>query len=86
MPINAGKIVNKGKEQPKKAAPTPVINESIKATNIVIKNNPINPMPAKIIESEKIPEKYRTEADGELVKKINTKSQYMMDVLNLDQN
>lgn len=86
MPINAGKIVNKSREQPKKAAPNPVINESIKATNIVIKNNP---EPAKIVEVKKeieIPEKYRTEADGELVKKINTKSQYMMDVLNLDKN
>lgn len=109
MPIRTGNIIKKGKEQPKKVAPTNTsgINNNIRANNFIVKNKPkLLPESKKVLDKDLkeikievkkvqpkkvqpeivIPEKYKTETEGELIKRINTKSQYMVDVLNLDQN
>lgn len=82
--IKAGNIVVGKKEEPKKNLSKKRTNvkpsNKIKAGNIVVKNKPQQKIENKPVE------KYSILKEGDLVMKINNKSDYLRDSLNLDQN
>lgn len=85
MAIKFGNMVVKSKEEPKKAPSKPITTtpSNIKVNKLVIKNEP-PPEPKK--PEIKVPEKYIVKEEGELITKLNTKSPYMRDIFDLDQN
>lgn len=81
MPINANQIIVGKKKEPVKAPRK--VSSSIKAKNIVVINKPPK-QEKKVVETTPTTQKYKTIENGDLIRKINTKSDYMRDVFNLD--
>jgi hypothetical protein len=83
MAIKANNINVGKKVEPEKAPPNNNTIGGIKAANIIVlkKEEPT----LNVVKSEPvIPEKYIVRKDGDLIMNLNTKSDYLRDVLDLD--
>ena len=76
---NAPEPISKETQEPKKA----VLSNRINAKNINVLNAPITIITETPEPKKQLP-KYVAKEDGELLTKINTKSQYMRDIFDLD--
>jgi hypothetical protein len=76
---NTPTTINEEKQEPKKA----VLSNRINAKNINVLNAPITIITENPEPKRQLP-KYVAKENGELLTKINTKSQYMRDIFDLD--
>jgi hypothetical protein len=83
MPIKAANIILKPSE--------PVANNSsvigpIKASNFIVGGKIINDKELTTKNNQVVSEKYKIKTEGELIMSLNSKSDYLNDILDLDQN